>query len=123
MSDNFLKRFNTGHLKRVLIFWGVLSVALLAAFLITWNSFFTYVKPGQHLVLIAKDGKPLPAGHVLAQPGEKGPLAQVLGEGWHFVLPIVYEARLEDNTTIPPGKVGLVTALGGEPMRPGQFLA
>jgi hypothetical protein len=50
-------------------------------------------------------------------------LAQVLGEGWHFVLPIVYEARLEDNTTIPPGKVGLVTALGGEPMRPGQFLA
>jgi hypothetical protein len=123
MSDNFLRRFNAAHWKRVLIFWGVVVVAILVFLLITWNTFFTYVKPGQHLVVIAKDGKPLPPDHVLAEPGEKGPLAQVLGEGWHFVMPVVYETRLEDNTTIPPGKVGVVTALGGEPLRPDQYLA
>jgi hypothetical protein len=123
MSDNFVRRFNAAHWKRVLIFWGALAVAVLVVLLITWNTFFTYVKPGQHLVIIAKDGKPLPPGHVLAEPGEKGPLAEVRGEGWHFVMPVAYETRLEDNTLVPPGKVGLVTALGGEPMPAGQFLA
>lgn len=109
--------------KWVLGFWAGVVVAVLVAFLATWNTFFTYVPPGQHLVVIAKDGGPLPPGHVLAQPGQKGPLEAVLAEGWHFVMPIAYEAKLEPNTTIPAGKVGVVTALGGEPLPPGTVLA
>jgi len=109
--------------KWVLGFWAGLVVAVLVAFLATWNTFFTYVPPAQHLVVIAKDGGPLPPGHVLAQPGQKGPLETVLAEGWHFVMPIAYEAKLEPNTTIPAGKVGVVTALGGEPLPPGIVLA
>ena len=47
----------------------------------------------------------------------------MLGEGWHFVLPIVYSTEMEKNTDIPPGKVGIVTALGGKPLPPGRLLA
>src|SRR5205807_9023015 len=85
---------------------------------VLWNLFFHYVPPGKHLVIIAKDGEPLPAGEVLADEGQKGIQKKVLGEGWHFVLPIVYTTELEENTAIAPGKVGLVTALGGKPLPP-----
>ena len=109
--------------KWILGFWAAVALAGLVAFLVTWNSFFTYVPPGQHLVLIAKDGAPLPPGHLLAKPGQKGPLEEVLGEAWHFVMPIAYEGKLEANTTIAAGSVGVVTALGGEPLPPGTVLA
>ena len=109
--------------KWILGFWAVVALASLVTFLVTWNSFFTYVPPGQHLVLIAKDGAPLPPGHVLAEPGQKGPLEKVLGEAWQFVLPIAYEGTLEPNTSIAAGQVGIVTALGGEPLPPGMVLA
>lgn len=92
-------------------------------FVVLWNAFFHYVPPGKHLVIIAKDGEPLPAGEVLADDGQKGIRKDVLGEGWHFVLPIVYACQLEENTTIPAGKVGLVTALGGRPLPAGHILA
>ena len=109
--------------KWLLGFWSAVALAIHVALLTTWNTFFTYVPPGKHLVIIAKDGAPLPPGHVLARPGQKGPLAEVRGEGWHFVMPIVYEARVEPNTTIAAGSVGVVTALGGDPLPPGQVLA
>lgn len=109
--------------KWVVGFWAVVAVVLLVVFLLTWNTFFTYVPPGQHLVLVAKDGAALPPGHVLARPGQKGPLEDVLAEGWHFVMPVVYEAKLEPNTEIPAGQVGVVTALGGEALPAGAVLA
>lgn len=109
--------------QRLLGFWAAVAGLLLLALLTTWNTFFTYVPPGKHLVIIAKDGAPLPPGHVLAKPGEKGPLEEVRGEGWHFVMPIASEARVEPNTTIAAGSVGVVTALGGEPLPPGAVLA
>ena len=109
--------------KRRLIAWGVIAGVVLVVFLLTWNTFYTYVPPGRHLVMTAKAGKPLPPGHVLAEKGEMGIQREVLGEGWHFVLPIVYTAEVEENTVIPAGKVGIVTARGGELLPPGQVLA
>ena len=97
--------------------------AALLFVVLTWNAFFVYVRPGEHLIKIAKDGKPLTPGHVLAEAGQKGILREVLGEGWHFVLPIVYATEKEKNTDVPPGKVGIVTALGGKPLPPGRVLA
>lgn len=91
--------------------------------LVVWNAFFHYVPPGKHLVIIAKDGELLPQGEVLAEHGQKGIQRVVLGEGWHFVLPVIYTTSVEENTIIPPGKVGLVTALGGSPLPPGEVLA
>jgi hypothetical protein len=105
-----------------------IAVAVVAVFglvmlLVTWNMFFVYVRPGHHLVITAKDGEPLPAGQVLAEPGQKGIEREVLGEGWHFVLPVIYTTELEKNTDIPSGKVGIVTAKGGKPLPPGRLLA
>ena len=112
-----------GRWRRTLTVWGVLMLVALTFVLLTWNAFFVYVRPGSHLVITAKDGAPLTAGQVLAEAGQKGIQREVLGEGWHFVLPIVYATEKELNTDIPPGKVGIVTALGGKALPPGRVLA
>ena len=109
--------------RRRLIIAAVLSVLCLAFLLITWNVFFVYVSPKQHLVIIKRTGDLLPAGHVLAENGQMGVQRAVLGEGWHFVLPVYYSSEREDNTEIPAGSVGIVTAKGGNPLPPGVFLA
>jgi hypothetical protein len=127
MADIFSSMRNRGpgggYWKRRAAFWGVLMLVLLILLLVTWNTFFTYVAPGQHLVIISKDGKPLPPGQVLAEPGEKGIQREVRGEGWHFVMPVLYTSEINANTDIPPGKVGIVTAKGGRPLPPGRLLA
>jgi hypothetical protein len=91
----------------------------IALFLIVWGVCFKYVPTKKHLVLTAKFGKAMPPDHRLAENDEQGIRRKVLGEGWHFVMPIAYESELEDNTLIPPGKVGIVTSQGGEPLPPG----
>jgi hypothetical protein len=109
--------------KRILIGGAVIVVAALIVIWLTWHAFFVYVPAGKHLILIAKDGDPLPPDQVLAEKGQKGVRREVLGEGWHFVLPIVYTTELEENTTIPAGKVGIVTARGGTALPHGRWLA
>jgi hypothetical protein len=111
-------------LRWVLLIGGPLA-AFLIVFSIFWNLFVRYVPPGEHLVIISKDGEPLDPekGQVLADPGQKGIQKEVRGEGYHFVLPIVYATERGKNTVVPPGKVGIVTALGGVPPRDGRVLA
>ncbi len=116
-------RRDLGYWQRWLAVWGFLLVCGLIVFLLTWKSFFVYVPPGKHLVIVAKNGQPLTEGEVLADEGQKGIQKKVMGEGWHFVLPVVYTTELEENTVIPPGKVCVVTARGGRPLPPGQLLA
>jgi len=106
-----------------LLYAAILTLIVLVFLLLTWRSFFVYVPPGQHLIIINKDGKPLLPGQVLAEAGEKGIQRAVHGEGWHFVLPILYATELERNTEVPAGKVGIVTARGGKPLPAGRLLA
>jgi hypothetical protein len=119
----FNRRFSASYWRRRAIFGGVMFLIGLVVLVVTWNIFFVYVAPGRHLVIVAKDGEPLPAGYALAEPGQMGIQREVLGEGWHFVLPVVYTTELGKNTDIPPGKVGIVTAKGGKPLPPGRLLA
>jgi hypothetical protein len=111
------------HWKRLALAWSIIVVVAFVFLLLTWNTFFKYVPPGKHLVIISKNGEPLTAGEVLANEGQKGIQREVKGEGWHFVMPIVYTTELEDNTVIPPGKVGIVTAKGGQAPPSGRLLA
>src|SRR6516225_8321279 len=97
----------------------VLLGGALALFLIVWGVCFKYVPPKQHLVLTAKFGKAMPPDHRLAEDDEQGIRRTVLGEGWHFVMPIAYDYNYEDNTLIPPGKVGIITSQGGDALPPG----
>src|SRR5271165_6588902 len=86
------------RVKRLAILFGVSALAMLIGFLALWNSFFVFVRPGQHLVVIAKRGEPLPANQVLAQAGQEGVQARVYGEGWHFVWPVIYATERHPNT-------------------------
>src|SRR5262245_42817570 len=112
-----------GRIKALLIGGAFLAFVFALFMYLTWTAFFKYVDPGKHLVVTVKRGKPLPTGHILAEEGEQGVQRKVLGEGYHFVMPIANETVVEDNTEIPSGKVGIVTALGGDPLPPGVILA
>ncbi len=100
-------------------------IAVLALAYGCWLWFFCrfYVRPNEMAVIIAKTGDDLPAGQILAQKGQKGVQAEVLGEGRHFLDPIRYERTIMPVTMIPPGKVGVVTSKVGDNLPPGEFLA
>ncbi len=100
----------------------VLALALSWGF---WMWFFCrfYVPPNQMAVITAKVGDPLPPGQILAKKGQLGVQEEVLGEGRHFLNPILYQVSIRPVITIPPGKVGIVTSKVGEDLPPGQFLA
>jgi hypothetical protein len=117
------RRFRGFPWQRWALAIGLPIVAALVFLTLTWNAFFKYVPPGKILVLVSKNGAALAEGQVLADAGEKGVLRAVLGEGWHFVMPVIYTTELKDLTVIPPTKAGVVTALGGKRLQPGQLLA
>ncbi|MHB1425518.1 MAG: SPFH domain-containing protein [Gemmataceae bacterium] len=98
------------------ILGGILGLSLLLLFLVSllWHTFFHYVPPGQMLVIIAKNGDELGPDQVLAHEGQKGIQEKVLGEGWHYVTPIMYTTELKPNTFIKPGYAGIVTSQGGK---------
>jgi SPFH domain/Band 7 family protein len=121
--DTVLPAGGMQHWKRLALVGSVLALLLVIAVAILWSTFFKYVPPGKHLVLIAKNGDPLDAGEVLAKEGQKGIRREVLGEGFHFVMPIAYTCEIEDNTVIPPGRVGIMTAKGGRRPADGRVLA
>jgi hypothetical protein len=110
------------RLKRRLAFLAAVPLVLLILFLMLWNLFFAYVPAGKVLVIVSKTGGPLDPNEVLAKSGQKGIQKEVLAEGWHFVMPVLYTTELKDLTVIKPGKVGIVTNLGGTMPKEGQIL-
>ncbi len=97
---------------------------LLAAWAVwSWGFCRFYVAPGKMAVITAKSGSALPPGQILAKPGQKGVLEDVLGEGRHIWNPVWYDWQIVDALYIPPGKVGVVTSLVGDNLPPGEFLA
>ena len=99
--------------RRLLLCAGAAGAALIVLIAL-WKLFFVYVPPGKGLVIVAKTGDDLKPNQVLAKKGQKGVQEEMLGEGYHFVWPILYTTELHDLTVIPPGKVGVVTNLGGD---------
>lgn len=75
-------------------------------------------------VVIKTLGSDLPAGHIIAVNGEKGPQARVLGPGWHFgYWPWSYEVEKVGTVLIPNGQIGVVTALDGKVLPGGTVFA
>src|SRR5262249_46154689 len=89
----------------------------------TWRTFFKYVEPGEMLIITASSGDPLEPGQMLARPGQKGVQEEVLGEGRHFVLPILYSVEIVPCIEVKPGKVGVVTAKAGKTRPADRMLA
>ena len=113
-------RFNT---RRFGFFTTLVILFLIAWAIWSWGFCRFYVPPGRMAVITAKSGSPLPEGQILAKPGQKGVLEDVLGEGRHIWNPLFYDWEIVDATFIPPGKVGVVTALAGVDLPAGEFLA
>jgi hypothetical protein len=111
------------RLKRWALLIAIPAVVSLVLLLILWNTFFKYVPPGKMLVVVSKSGSELDADEVLAKAGQKGIMREVLGEGWHFVMPVIYTTELKENVAIAPGKIGIVTARGGHAPAGGRVLA
>lgn len=88
-----------------------------------WGFCRFYVGPDQMAVITAKTGDVLPPGQILAKEGQKGIREEVLGEGRHFLNPVLYERSIRSVVIIPPGKVGVVTSKVGDPLPEGEFLA
>ncbi|HTU17569.1 MAG TPA: SPFH domain-containing protein [Gemmataceae bacterium] len=102
---------------------GLAALAMLILSFVLWHVFFHYVPPGKMLIIISKDGDELRPNQVLADEGQKGIQRKALGEGWHYVTPILYETEEKPNVVIRPGRAGIVTALGGDPPADGRVLA
>ena len=101
----------------------LLVIILIAWAIWSWGFCRFYVAPGKMAIITSKAGATMPPGQILAKLGQKGPLEEVLGEGRHIWNPLFYDWEIVDATFIPPGKVGVVTSLGGDPLPPGKFLA
>lgn len=103
----------------------IVLVLLLAAAYGAWRWFFcrVFIGPDQMAIVIAKTGRDLEPGRILARDNEKGVRETVLGEGRYFFNPIVYEIRRFPVLSVPPGKIGVVTAKVGADLPQGEFLA
>ena len=103
---------------------GSLAVVIFIAWAIwSWGFWRFYVGPGEMAIITSKYGADLESGQILARPGQKGVLENVLGEGRHLWNPLFYTWEIVDAQFIPPGKVGIVTAKTGTSLPDGEFLA
>lgn len=90
----------------------------------SWEISPQFVVPGDRIgIRIALAGDDLPTGQVLAEPGQKGILREVLKPGRYPYNPYAEAIELHEPVTIPAGYRGVVTRLAGKmPANPNVFL-
>jgi regulator of protease activity HflC (stomatin/prohibitin superfamily) len=90
----------------------------------SWEIGDQFTVPGDKIgIRIALAGDDLPSGQILAQPGQKGILREVLKPGRYPYNPYAESIELHDPVTIPAGFRGVVTLLAGPlPADPNTFL-
>ncbi len=98
---------------------GLMTASLTALVAVAAIAFSTaiYVNDDQGGIVIRKFGADLPPNRVVAEEGEKGPQARMLGPGWHFGFwPWLYDLNQVPTVSIEQGHVGVVLALDGKPL-------
>lgn len=92
----------------------------------TWDTVMvdqTEIPPNKVGVQIRTWGKPISENAVIAGPGERGIIADVLRPGRYVVNPFAYRVVLRDAVSIDPGHVGVETLVSGrDPKKPNEFL-
>src|SRR5215470_4290756 len=109
----------TGNLARVI---GVLFILFAIA-----STSFVFVPDGHvgHLFRVYGGG-PLTEGRIVAANGENGPQAEIFTPGFHarFLLNVIYNVdTAHEEVNVPQGKVAILTARDGAPLRSGQAFA
>jgi uncharacterized membrane protein YqiK len=101
---------------------------------------FTVIRENEVGIVEAIDGNPVQQGKIFAQSvqgcnafqdgelflkngGEKGPQIDILPPGNYRINTTLFIVRNEPVLVIEKGKVGLVTAMDGNPIVPGRLLA
>ena len=92
----------------------------------TWDHVIreqTEIPPNKVGVQIRTWGKHMSENQVIAGPGERGIVADVLRPGRYVVNPFAYTVVLKDAVSIEPGHVGVLTLQSGrDPKAPNEFL-
>ena len=97
----------------------------------------TIIPPGKIGVVEARDGKPLPTGHVIARHvecdsfqnphafmsggGERGPQMAIVAPGTYRINPLLFSVQLADVVDICDNKVGIVTTREGADLAKGEI--
>jgi regulator of protease activity HflC (stomatin/prohibitin superfamily) len=89
-----------------------------------WEIGPQFIVPAEKIgIRIALSGEDMPAGQILAEPGQKGILREVLKPGRYPYNPYAEMIELHDPVTIPAGLRGVVTRLAGPlSKKPNVFL-
>jgi regulator of protease activity HflC (stomatin/prohibitin superfamily) len=90
----------------------------------SWEISPQFIVPADKIgIRIALSGDDLPTGQILAEPGQKGILREVLKPGRYPYNPYAESIELHEPVTIPAGFRGVVTQLAGALARnPNVFL-
>jgi hypothetical protein len=102
---------------------------------------FTDIDANQVGIVTATDGEPLPQGRIYAEDkagefhndfqdpvafltkgGIRGKQLRLVNTGRHMINTKLFQVQAVDKTIIPDGKIGIVTALDGSPLEPGQIV-
>ena len=104
---------------------GLFILAVLgAAGVFVWTSCRIEPQADQIAILIRKTGHNLKPGEIIAlQPDQKGIQLDPLPEGRYFYNPYTWDWRFATVTTIPAGRLGVVTRLYGEDLPSGEIIA
>lgn len=98
------------------------------------------IEKGQIGLATSMDGEPIPPGRLLAKKveghsnfengqaflqngGQKGPQIDLLLPGTYRINTDLFHIEIKDATVVPASKVGLVTALDGEPLPEAEYVA
>lgn len=101
---------------------------------------FVIIEKGKIGLVTSMDGEPIPAGRLLARKteghskfedgqkflnngGQKGPQIEILLPGTYRINLDLFHIEIQDATIIPAKKVGLVTALDGNPLPENEYVA
>jgi uncharacterized membrane protein YqiK len=98
---------------------------------------FTIIPTGKIGLILAKDGRELETGHILARKvdcdsfqdaaaflvngGRKGRQTAIVAPGSYRINTFLFEVELTDMTVIPDNAVGVVTTMEGRPLEEGQI--
>jgi len=111
------KRLNPRLFAKILMVLAVLGIVT-RSFVIIDSDAAGHLKR----VYLASD---LPSGSIIAQKGEKGPQANILGPGFHFILfgKVLYQIEELPVIEIKEGNLGFVSAKDGLPLADKQYIA
>lgn len=106
---------------------GARAIGVFAILFALASTSFVFVPDGHlgHLFRVYGGGS-LTDGRIVAVNGENGPQAEVFTPGFHIrpLLNVIYSVDTsQEEVTIPQGKVGVLTARDGAPLRSGQAFA